>query len=88
MSKTSDSFKTHYSLNKISENNPIVFINFGTQELHENERTIMHQRLVEIDGFYDARNRADIEWSSLNEAIQVCQNLNDKKFVKLIYGSS
>jgi len=26
MSKTSDSFKTHYSLNKISENNPIVFI--------------------------------------------------------------
>tara|TARA_B110000003_G_scaffold275446_1_gene318094 strand:+ start:2642 stop:3178 length:537 start_codon:yes stop_codon:yes gene_type:complete len=71
----------------LKQNNPIVFINFGTQELHENERTIMHQRLVEIDGFYDARNRADIEWSSLNEAIQVCQNLNDKKFVKLIYGS-
>jgi len=26
MSKTSDSFKTHYSLNKISEKNPIVFV--------------------------------------------------------------
>ncbi|MDA9082152.1 hypothetical protein N9K19_00635 [Gammaproteobacteria bacterium] len=72
----------------LKQNNPMVFINFGTQELHANERNIMHQRLIEIDGFYDAKNRADIDWNLLVEGIDACQNLHDKKFVHLIYGSA
>lgn len=72
----------------LKQNNPIVFINFGTLALHSNERASMHRRLVEINGFYDDKNRANIEWELLESAIVDCQNLNDKKFLEIINGAS
>jgi hypothetical protein len=72
----------------LKQNNPIVFINFGTLALHAHERASMHRRLIEIDGFYDDKNRANIELEHLGQAIDNCQNLNDRSFLEIIYGAS
>ena len=59
----------------VKNGNPIVFINFDTLFLDENDQRLLEDRVSLVSGFYDGKNRACINWSELDKALQSCQDL-------------
>lgn len=66
---------------------PIVFFDFGLGIIPNEVRHILEQRCAIVNGWYDEKNRAQIDWSALNSAILEAKNKNfDQKLMEEFYG--
>ena len=71
----------------IFSDKPLVFVNFGHGLISRTLMNILERRCVIVHGWYDDRNRAQVDWSELQYALQVAwTRRNDQSCVNEIYG--
>ena len=66
--------------------NPITLINFGYQQLEEEEEKMLQKRIEILPGYCNENNLPEVNWNDLEKSISRCLKLNDLTYIKEVLG--
>lgn len=67
---------------------PIVYLDFDISRFNSDARQLLHRRMPIVKGWYDAQNRAQLDWTELHNAILKSTEYKDSSFAEIYWASS
>lgn len=66
---------------------PIVYLDFEISRFNSDARQLLHGRMPIVKGWYDAQNRAQLDWTELHNAILKSTEYKDSSFAEIYWAS-
>ena len=69
----------------LASTKPIVYIDFGLESWHEDARALLESRVKIVCGYIDARNRLQVDWDDVRQAVVDACELTNRTIVNEYY---
>lgn len=70
----------------LKNGNPMVLIDFGRLNLRDEERKYLNRRVAIVAGYFDGRNRCQVNWDEMAERLDECPTLDSVEFQSIVMG--
>ena len=72
----------------LKNGNPMLLIDFGLLNLRRREKNYLSRRVGIVQGYFDERNRCQVNWEEMASRLEECPTLDSVEFQSIVLGES